>query len=173
MICGIDPGLSGGLACLDQAGHLIGLEVMPIVKGGRRGCNGGKAELYLPGVTGLWIGWGVTHVFLERVGPMKGWGASSAWRFGAGWGMLQGLAAGMGLSLVLVTPQRWQAAILGGTSQDKTQAIVEALRRWPTANLRPGRRTKPHDGLADALCLAEFGRQQLVGGGQPRKRRRA
>jgi crossover junction endodeoxyribonuclease RuvC len=171
-IAGIDPGLEGGLAVLDAAGDVLALAVMPVVKMGRKGCRGGKAELDLTEIRGVLRTWDVTHVYLERVSAMRGWGASSAWRFGTGWGQIQGLVFGLGLGLCLVAPKTWQAAVLGGTSRDKTQAIVEAARRWPMANLRPGRRTRPHDGLADALCLAEFGRRQLVGDGTRTRRAR-
>jgi crossover junction endodeoxyribonuclease RuvC len=173
MICGIDPGFDGGMAFIAPSGDLVALELMPVIKAGRKGCRGGRSELDLAEVHRLLTAHGTTLVCLERVSAMRGWGSVSAWRFGVGWGQLIGLVRGLGISLILATPQQWQASILKGTSQNKTQAIAYALRRWPAANLRPGRRTKPHDGLADALCLAEFGRQQLVGGGQPRKRRRA
>lgn len=152
MIAGIDPGFDGGLAVLADDGTLVALEVMPVMKAG------GRPELDLPQLKRLLQAHGVTLVCLERVTAMRGWGVSSSWRFGVTWGQLLGLVQALDLPVLLATPRQWQQVVLAGTSRDKTQAIAYALRRWPLANLRPGRKTRPHDGLADALCLAEYGR---------------
>ena len=157
ILCGIDPGLDGGLALLNDAGEIVGLHVMPTIRGGRKGCRGGKEELDLSELARLFRAHGVSRVYLERVSAMKGWGAGSAWRFGVGWGQIQGLAWGLGLGLVLVPPKTWQTKVLAGTTRDKGAAVAYVLRRWPGVDLRPGRRTKHHDGLADACCLAAFG----------------
>jgi crossover junction endodeoxyribonuclease RuvC len=163
IICGIDPGLDGGLAILDDSGQLVGLHLMPTIKAGRKGCRGGKAEIDMAALARLLVDNHVGHVCLERVSAMKGWGAGSAWRFGVGWGQIQGLTHGLGLGLVLVPPKTWQSKVLSGTTRDKGAAIAYVLRRWPGVDLKPGKRTKHHDGLADAACIAEYG-LPLIGG---------
>jgi crossover junction endodeoxyribonuclease RuvC len=150
IFCGIDPGNEGGIARIDSEGRILALDPMPVIKGGRTELDGQAIRAILAVVDA---------VYLERVNAMKGWGAGSSWRFGSGWGLVQGIAVGLGVPLELVLPKRWQRSILGGESNDKGRAIAWVKRRWPDVDLAPGRRTKPHDGLADALCLAEFGRR--------------
>jgi crossover junction endodeoxyribonuclease RuvC len=164
LIAGIDPGFSGGVALLTPSGKLDSLHLMPVVKGPR----GGSTELDLVELKRLLTAHAVDVVVLERVHAMKGWGEGAAWRFGVGWGQIQGVVVALGLSLLHVAPDRWQKTLLHGTTGakgDKTAAIAEALRRWPGVDLKPGKRTKHHDGLADALLIAEWGRRELLKGG--------
>lgn len=59
-----------------------------------------------------------------------------------------------------VSPARWQASMLRGLPQRSTKArsIAYVRRRWPNQiDLMPGRCRTPHDGIADAACLAAYG----------------
>ena len=59
-------------------------------------------------------------------------------------------------------PKRYLASALtlAGTRQDKAAAIAYCARRYPAASLLATPRSRtPHTGLADALCLAEWGRR--------------
>jgi hypothetical protein len=44
------------------------------------------------------------------------------------------------------------------------------LEKWPSVTWTVGRSKKVHDGLADAACMAEFGRQWLAMPGPQRAR---
>jgi len=58
----------------------------------------------------------------------------------------------------LIPPQRWKKAF--GLHSDKQQSIEECVRIFPDANLLPTARCrKPSDGMAEALLIAEYGRQ--------------
>ena len=94
---------------------------------------------------------------LEKVGGFVGRGqpGSSMFKFGSGWGFLRGVAAGLEIPLVLVTPQEWQPRLhLGTASACASKAIWkhrlkdEAGRRYP--HLRPTLRT------ADALLILDW-----------------
>lgn len=56
-----------------------------------------------------------------------------------------------------VKPQTWKADILKGTKKDKEAAIEYVARKYPNVDLTPGRMQKPHDGIADSVCIAEYG----------------
>jgi hypothetical protein len=81
-------------------------------------------------------------------------------------------AAAMGNCLVelhalygvqLVHPRTWQKRILKDVpGVGKGRAVLLCKQRLPKLALTPGRRRKPHDGIADAACLAMFG---LISGG--------
>lgn len=155
IICGIDPGLDGGLAFLDGEGRILGLHCMPVIKGNRKGCRGGKSTIDLAEVRRLLPVVGM--LVLEDVYAFKGQGAGGALNFGKGWGAIYGLAVAQDMSVRIVKPQTWKAAILKGTAKDKAAAIRYALDRWPGVDLKPGRKTTYHDGLADALGIAAYG----------------
>ncbi len=101
---------------------------------------------------------------VEKVHSMPKQGVASTFTFGAGYGMILGLLAGLGIRTELVHPTRWKGAILDGTARDKAAAIAYVRRAFPAVSLiRPGGRV-PHDGMADAVCLAEYGWRTYAGG---------
>lgn len=73
------------------------------------------------------------------------------------YGVLVGAFTVLGWPLALPAPKQWKASVLAHTKKDKAAAIHRVLTRYPSVDLRPGRRTKPHDGIADAVCIAEWG----------------
>ncbi len=151
-IVGIGPGKSGGLAFYAHNGS-VSATVMPIA---------GKAY------DGLAILEYITDadlVVIEKVGAMPGQGVTSMFNFGAGYGLLQGICLGVGIPYELVTPQRWKKVVLADTKKDKNAAISYCRRRFPGVSLLASERCKkPHDGIADALCLMEYGRRVFGGG---------
>lgn len=74
-----------------------------------------------------------------------------------------GIVEAAGIPYRLVTPQAWKKRVLAGTTKDKDAAISFVRRAYPTIDLTPGKKRTPHDGIADAVCLAEWGRQELAG----------
>ena len=152
---GIDPGLRGGVAALDVTGTVVGLWPMPVAGG----------EVYAAGLADLLRSLrcldshqDIGRVCLEKVGAMPKQGVSSTFRFGTGWGMVRGVCAALGIPVVLVMPTQWKKQVLLGLPHDKDGAVQFCASRWPQADLvLPGCRV-PHDGMADALCLAEYGR---------------
>ncbi|AFY60102.1 holliday junction resolvasome, endonuclease subunit [Synechococcus sp. PCC 6312] len=101
---------------------------------------------------------------IEKVHSMPGQGVSSTFKFGQGYGAILGIAAALSIPTELVTPQAWKKTVLAGTAKDKDAAIDYCRRMFPQVSLLPGPRCrKPHDGLADSLCILEYGRRVLVG----------
>ena len=79
-------------------------------------------------------------------------------------GDLLGILEALGIPYRLVTPQAWKKTVLAGTTKDKSAAVQFCRRAFPGVSLTPGRKRVPHDGMADALCLAEYGRQLMAKG---------
>jgi crossover junction endodeoxyribonuclease RuvC len=94
---------------------------------------------------------------IEKVGGMPGQGVASTFTFGTGYGQIQGLLAGLGIPFELVTPQAWKKLVLAGTTKDKDAAIAYCRRAFPHIPLVMPRCRTPHDGIADALCIMQFG----------------
>ena len=150
---GIDPGLHGGVAALDPAGVVVGTWPMPVAGGEVHAA--GLADL-LRSLRCLDSHQDIGRVCLEKVAAMPRQGVASTFRFGAGWGMVRGVCAAMSIPVHLVPPTVWKKRVLLGLPHDKAGAVQFCASRWPTADLiLPGCRV-PHDGIADALCLAEY-----------------
>ncbi len=99
------------------------------------------------------------HVIIEAVQAMPGQGVVSMFTFGASWGLVRGVCAGLGLSYELVRPQEWQKAMLAG--QPKQSEYLVASRLWPQAEWRGSHWSRvPHSGLVDAALIAEYGRRR-------------
>ncbi|GAA0567591.1 hypothetical protein ACFQH5_15765 [Halomonas salifodinae] len=154
MIVGIDPGQTGGIAYIDDASGSSHAMPMPVTG---REIDGHELANALRGRS-------IRTVIIEKVHAMPKQGVSSTFKFGMGFGLVIGVCEALGISYRLVTPQAWKKVVLAGTAKDKDAAISFVRRAYPSVDLTPGRKRVPHDGMADALCLAEYGRQLMVKG---------
>lgn len=153
IICGIDPGLKGGIAIID--GNKAFAYPIPI---------SGK-DINVSALVETLRSHKVELVICELVHSMPAFGKdgkrtqgiASAFTFGKGYGMVLGAVMGAGIPLELVTPQKWKGSVLSGTAKDKEAAIDFCTRRYPQVNLILPRCRKQHDGMADALCIAHYG----------------
>lgn len=140
---GIDPGADGALAALLPGGDA---RVVPFSK-----------DAYVDEVAGL--SGLVGLCMLEHVGAMPGQGVVSTFRFGENFGWIQGLLDAEDVPYELVRPQKWKREF--GCTSDKNTSIEVARRLFPSVDLRRTPRcTKPHDGIAEALLLAEYARRK-------------
>ncbi|GAJ23912.1 unnamed protein product [marine sediment metagenome] len=91
---------------------------------------------------------------------MPAQGVASSFRFGEQLGIIRGLCRGLKLSVTLVTPQRWKKIILDGYDKgDKSSAIQYVKDKHP--GLLPKVNKQTLSGMADAVCLAEYGAWHL------------
>ena len=150
-ILAIDPGMNGGIAWSD--GDRPSACIMPMA---------GK-DIDLPELAALIRSVSPGLIVVEKVGAMPKQGVTSTFKFGKGYGSILGIAAALETPVELVTPQRWKGVVLSGTSKDKDAAIAYCRRMFPSVPLIPPRCRTPHDGIADALCIWEYGRRVLMG----------
>lgn len=105
---------------------------------------------------------GKVLVIIEKQGARPGQGSVSMFSIGLGIGLWRGCIAALGLPLVTVHPRTWHKKILRDVpGEGKGRSILAAQSRFPDFDLTPGRKRKPHDGLADALCLCLYGLSQM------------
>lgn len=149
-IVALDPGLSGAIAIFNN--NTISAQPFPIA---------GKA-LDLRSLTEIIRGANPEFAVIEKVHSMPGQGVSSTFKFGQGYGALLGITAALGIPTELVTPQRWKGTVLAGTAKDKDAAIAYCRRAFPDVPLIMKGCRKPHDGVADALCLLQFGLREFM-----------
>lgn len=151
-ILGVDPGLDGGIAAITPDG--LQLRVMPVVAVGKR--RQLDEQAIVQWLTPFAIQ--KAHVFIELVASRPRQSVVAMFSFGAGWGLVRGICAGLGMSYELVRPQEWQGLVLKG--QPKGSEYLVASRLWPNADWRASERaSKPHSGLVNAALIAEYGRR--------------
>jgi crossover junction endodeoxyribonuclease RuvC len=153
-VLGVDPGLSGGLAVLDDAGAVALLHVMPVKDG--QVDAAGLAAL-------LWLHWpGIDLAAVENVHAMPGQGVTSMFCFGRGLGTILGVLGAMGVKVVQPSPQRWKKDVLADRFDHSTKegTMAWAAQRFPGAQLVLPRCRKAHSGLCDALALAAWALDQ-------------
>lgn len=158
-IIGVDPGISGGV-CFLKGSDIRAAIKMPTVD---YTVGTGKKTKKKKMVDAVALGELFKHfnpdaIFIEKVGAMPGQGVTSMFNFGLATGIVHGIAGAVGIVPELVRPQVWKGVILDGTEKDKDAAIGFCEQNFPNTDLRPTQRSKkPHDGTADAICIACYG----------------
>lgn len=154
-ILGVDPGLEGGFAILD--GDSVIVEPMPV---GEEGLD--VQELYrllshyAPLVSACYLE-------LQQMRPQQ----SGQFTIGRNFGKIEALLTVCHIKYQTVRPADWSKHYAHGiTEKDphkRYTAIKQARREiaatlYPGIDLRKSERAKlPHDGLVDALLIADYG----------------
>jgi crossover junction endodeoxyribonuclease RuvC len=154
MIIGIDPGVTGAIAFLeDKTFILCAVHDMPTMLLGQSKQQVNEAELVK--IINFQLSFPHTiilAVYLERVSAMPGQGVTGMFNFGMSYGSVKGVVAALGLPLMLVSPAVWKRKA-GILHNDKDAARVMAQHLYPEASL--GR--KKDVGRADAILIARYG----------------
>jgi crossover junction endodeoxyribonuclease RuvC len=160
MIIGIDPGNTGAVAIVSDDGiRLFCVFDMPLMANGKKQqVNPYELKKMIERAAVESLPKAGPHgcefsFIVEKVGAMPGQGVASMFNFGLGFGIIQGVIAGMDYPCSLVTPQKWKKAA-GLIGKDKDNARTLAQRLYPDAPL--GR--KKDIGRADAILIARFGK---------------
>lgn len=159
IICGIDPGLDGGIAF--SSGHAFKtpiIKVKEIVKKKTRI----KKYFVVPKIVEIFKEYNPSLVVMEAVHAWSGDGVCSMFTFGLGVGIFEGICGALSIRLEKVDPKVWKEKILPNTPKDKQAAIDYCHLNFPLINLKPGRTTTDQDGMADALCIMQYGIEVLL-----------
>jgi crossover junction endodeoxyribonuclease RuvC len=148
VVIGVDPGVCGAIAVIGD-GH-VHCHDMPTteINGKRRVCPVGLTAA-MQAIRDLNV---VEMVILEHVQGVQGTGATSAFSFGRGFGIVEGVLAACYLPHRLVRPQVWTKAL--GVSRDKGAHRDAASRLWPKFSHLFSR--VKDDGRADAVLMAHW-----------------
>jgi hypothetical protein len=160
---GIDPGLHGGLAAVNDDGHVLAVHAFKPTDGefSAHELSDLLTDIRTMEASSLSLMAGV-----ERVHAMPKQGVSSCFKFGKVYGQILGVLSAKLIPYELVTPNEWMATMLKGENREdgKNRAKVVAQRLFPELNLRATERsTTVHSGMADALLIAEFIRRKHKG----------
>ena len=96
---------------------------------------------------------------VEKVGAMPKQGVTSTFNFGKSAGFIEGVLTALDIPFQLVTPKMWKSEY--GLNSDKAKSVEVCKRLFPNVNLkRTERCKKDHDGMAEALLMAEYARRK-------------
>lgn len=153
---GIDPGVSGGIACLTEAGRVLCAGKMPDT----------DRDLFdfLETAGGEVGDRGPTFAVLERVHaglfakPGQRMGVVSAFTFGGGYRAIKMALTALQIPYDEVLPAKWQTALGCRTRGDKNISKARAQQLFPTVRCTHA--------ISDALLIAEFCRRTRTQPGQ-------
>jgi len=153
-IIGIDPGVSGAIAILDEGARLIevfDMPVMPATKK-RQQVNGAEVARLLRNEFARAENFEVVAAILENVHTMPQQGVASSGAFMEGVGVIKGVLAALGIPYELISPGVWKRrAGLIGKNKDASRTLAQQL--YPQVPL--GR--KKDVGRAEAILIARYG----------------
>tara|TARA_X000001036_G_C20625512_1_gene784939 strand:+ start:718 stop:1212 length:495 start_codon:yes stop_codon:yes gene_type:complete len=151
-IIGIDPGLSGAIAILEDS-KIKNLFDMPVMSEGKKN----KRQLNSAQLVKL-INDNISkdeevNVVVEQVNAMPGQGVTSMFNFGQTFGAIKGICAAMGLPIYFVRPSKWKKHFeLINSSKDASR--TKAIEMYPSISDSLSR--KKDVNKSDAILIARF-----------------
>ena len=133
-IIGIDPGLSGGIAILDDL-KIFDIYDMPIMSEGKKNKNQLNSAQLVNIIKKNIISNGDTFLIVEQVSAMPGQGVTSMFNFGQTFGSIKGICAALNLPIFFVRPAKWKKHFdLINSSKDASRTKV--IEMYPSISPR-------------------------------------
>ena len=157
---GLDPGLSGAIAVIE--GSKVVTCIMPTIPLGK------KRVLDNLTLSNFFMGYDPANCYaiLEEQHAMPKQGVTSMFSIGYGFGTLKQCLVDFGIPHEVVRAQIWQKefGISGRKGNTKAQALQICQNLFPGLNLLATERSKkPHEGIVDAVLIAEFAKRRYGG----------
>lgn len=144
-ICGIDPGLTGGIAFYN--GLELHAQRVPTAK------IANKKILDMEGIIKLLVLFEPDFVFIEQQQPMPRQGVSSTFKTGFNYGLYIGILQALGYSYQVVTPRRWKLDLDVPADKDIAREIATKLMPQGQGSWS----LKCEDGVAEAALISYWG----------------
>ena len=139
-IIGIDPGLSGAIAILEN-NKVLNLFDIPVMSEGKKN----KRQLNSAHLVNL-IRENINSneeiaVVVEQVNAMPGQGVTSMFNFGQTFGAIKGICAALGLPIFFVRPSKWKKHFeLINSSKDSSR--TKAIEMYPNLSNQLAKKKK-------------------------------
>ncbi len=151
-IIGIDPGLSGAIAILEnnKVLHIFDIPVMSEGKKNKRQLNSALlVSLLRDNITND----EEVAVVVEQVNAMPGQGVTSMFNFGQTFGAIKGICAALDLPIFFVRPSKWKKHFeLINSSKDSSR--TKAIEMYPKLSKQLAK--KKDVNKSDAILIARF-----------------
>jgi hypothetical protein len=160
IIIGIDGGQNGAIVIIDSTGHIISKTLMPVIKSvtSRTEYDIVQIKLILKQIQILYNDHKII-AGLERVQITPVAGKNAVASMFLCYGIFQGILSALDISYQVFRAVDWQKEILMGIAgtDTKQKSIIWCKRKYPNESFKATERcTKDHDGICDALCIANY-----------------
>ena len=151
-IIGIDPGLSGAIAVLDN-NKVLKIYDMPVMAEGKKN----KRQLNSAQLVNI-IKENIEkheeiNVVVEQVNAMPGQGVTSMFNFGQTFGAIKGVCAALNLPIFFIRPSKWKKYFeLINSSKDSSR--TKAIEMYPSIANQLSK--KKDVNKSDAILIARF-----------------
>ncbi len=151
-IIGIDPGLSGAIAILDDL-NISDIFDMPVMSEGKKNKNQLNSAQLVNIIKKNILTDKETIVIVEQVSAMPGQGVTSMFNFGQTFGAIKGICASLNLPIFFVRPAKWKKHFdLINSSKDASRTKV--IEMYPSISERLSK--KKDVNKADAILIARY-----------------
>ena len=152
IVVGIDPGLSGAIAILEnnKVLNIFDMPVMAEGKKNKRQLNSAQLVSIIKDNTKIDT---EIAVVVEQVNAMPGQGVTSMFNFGQTFGAIKGVCAALELPIFFVRPSKWKKYFeLINSSKDSSRTKV--IEMYPSLSSQLAR--KKDVNKSDAILIARF-----------------
>ena len=151
-VIGIDPGLSGAIAILEN-NKVLGIFDMPVMAEGKKNKRQLNSSQLANIIKENTKNVEETVVIVEQVNAMPGQGVTSMFNFGQSFGILKGICAAMQLPIYFVRPAKWKK-YFNLINAEKDASRTRAIEIFPyySSNLSK----KKDSNKSDAILIASF-----------------
>lgn len=147
-VAGIDPGFTGAISIIDKGTKKVLESIdMPVVTI--------DSKPYLDGqeIMAILKAHDIRKCYIEEGQTMPKQGIASAFRYGKGCGILEGICIGCNIPYELIKPAIWKKVMMNGMKKGKGDSIVKVKQLYPGFRLP---RKKDH-GKADSILIGLYG----------------
>ena len=151
-VIGIDPGLSGAIAILEN-NKVLGIFDMPVMAEGKKNKRQLNSSQLANIIKENTKNVEETVVIVEQVNAMPGQGVTSMFNFGQTFGAIKGVCATLELPIFFVRPSKWKKHFeLINSSKDASRTKVIEMYRTLSKHLSK----KKDVNKSDAILIARF-----------------
>ena len=151
-IIGIDPGLSGAIAILEN-NKVLNIFDMPVMSEGKKNKRQLNSAFLVSLLKDNIDKDDEVAVVVEQVNAMPGQGVTSMFNFGQTFGAIKGVCAALGLPIFFVRPSKWKKHFeLINSSKDSSR--TKAIEMYPS--LSNDLSKKKDVNKSDAILIARF-----------------
>ena len=152
LIIGIDPGLSGAIAVLEN-NRVLKIFDMPVMSEGKKNKRQLNSALLVSLIKENILNNEDVAVVVEQVNAMPGQGVTSMFNFGQTFGAIKGVCAALKLPIFFVRPSKWKKNFdLLNSSKDSSR--TKAIEMYPSIANQLSK--KKDVNKSDAILIARF-----------------
>ena len=151
-IIGIDPGLSGAIAVLEN-NKVLNIFDMPVMSEGKKNKRQLNSALLVSLLKENISQSEEVSIVVEQVNAMPGQGVTSMFNFGQTFGAIKGVCAALELPIFFVRPSKWKKYFeLINSSKDASR--TKAIEMYPMLSKQLAK--KKDVNKSDAILIARF-----------------